>query len=116
MARRRISTRARANLFAAKGGICHFCGGKVQAGQAWDVSHVIPLAIGGDDEEHNWDVAHRKCHRDYTAAVDQPRIAKTKRQAAGHIGSRLRGRGFPKSAPQRTASRPLARREISHDH
>lgn len=110
MARRHISTTARAKLFAAKGGVCHMCSGRVQAGQAWDVSHVIPLAIGGADDETNWDIAHRKCHRDYTASVDQPLIAKTKRQAAGHSGARLRGQGFRKAPPQRTASRPLARR------
>jgi 5-methylcytosine-specific restriction protein A len=68
MSRRHISTTARSKLFLAKGGICHLCGGKVQVGQAWDVSHVIPLAIGGPDDATNWDVAHRKCHRAHTSA------------------------------------------------
>jgi 5-methylcytosine-specific restriction endonuclease McrA len=108
MTRRRHSTTARAKLFHAKGGICHLCGGLVQAGEAWDISHVIPLAIGGADDETNWDVAHRKCHRAHTATVDAPRIAKTKRQHHQHIGAKAKSaRGFPPANPRRPATTPL---------
>ena len=87
--RRRISTRDRAALFDRKRGRCHLCGGPVQAGQAWDVSHDIPLACGGADDETNWDVAHRKCHRAHTAKVDAPWIAKTRRQRQAHTGAKV---------------------------
>ncbi len=107
MSRKRISTRARVALFERKNGICHMCGGKVLAGEAWDLSHVIPLEIGGADDESNWDVAHRKCHRVQTSKVDIPLIAKTKRQHASHIGAKLSGQGFRKSEPQRRATRPV---------
>ena len=107
--RRRLSTRDRVALFNRKGGICHLCGGKVMPGEEWDNSHEIPLEMGGADDESNWNVAHRKCHRVHTATVDAPRIAKTKRQYAGHIGAKLKGQGFRKSEPQRRATRPLTK-------
>lgn len=107
--RRHISTKARVALFARKDGVCHICNGKVQPGEAWDVSHPIPLQIGGADDESNWDVAHRKCHAIITATEDIPRIAKMKRQHAKHIGAgksepKLRGAGFNKAPPQRRAT------------
>lgn len=87
MTRRRLSNTRRAQLFADKNGVCHLCGAKVQAGEAWDVSHPIPLAIGGSDDETNWDVAHRKCHRLHTSTNDQPMIAKVERIRLKHQGS-----------------------------
>jgi 5-methylcytosine-specific restriction endonuclease McrA len=87
MARRRISTKERVAIFEREGGICHFCNLKVQPGEEWDVSHEIPLEIGGEDGGTNLRVAHRTCHRHQTKSVDIPRIAKTKRQKAKHLGA-----------------------------
>ena len=93
--RKRLSTRERAKCFDAAGGICHLCGMKIQAGEAWDVSHEIPLAAGGDDTPENRKPAHRRCHRAWTANHDAPLIAKTKRQHQKHIGAKEKsGRGF----------------------
>lgn len=112
MTRRNLSTRDRVKVFNAAGGVCHLCGMKIDAGQEWDVSHAIPLAIGGQDDFSNMLPAHRRCHRQHTAQNDAPRIAKTKRQYAMHIGAkqpagRLQSRGFPKAPPQNRASTPL---------
>jgi hypothetical protein len=60
---------------------------KVVPGQEWDVSHDIPLEAGGRDDESNWLVAHRKCHRAHTSSVDAPLIAKVKRKHQKHIGA-----------------------------
>jgi len=87
MNRVRHSNKKRAELFAAKGGVCHLCSGRIMAGEAWDISHPIPLAIGGADDETNWDIAHRKCHRTHTAKVDQPKISKTERMRMKHVGA-----------------------------
>lgn len=112
--RRHISTKARVALFARKAGVCHICTGKVQPGEAWDVSHPIPLQIGGADDESNWDVAHRKCHAIVTATKDIPRIAKMKRQRDKHIGAAqpkgaIRNAGFKRAPPQNRATGKLSK-------
>ena len=110
--RRRISTRDRASLFERDKGVCHMCRGLVHAGETWDVSHEIPLACGGADDETNWRVAHRKCHRAHTAGVDAPLIAKVRRQGQKHSGAKERGgsmragNSLPPAAPQRRATTP----------
>lgn len=89
MIRRSLSTRERARLFNLHGGICHLCGLKIDgAREAWDISHDIPLALGGADDDENRKPAHRKCHRAHTAKVDAPRIAKARRQHARSTGAK----------------------------
>ncbi|MCO5092630.1 HNH endonuclease signature motif containing protein [Bosea sp. (in: a-proteobacteria)] len=82
-----LSTRDRLRIFTLHGGVCHFCGGRIQVGEAWDVSHDRPLALLGEDDDDNRKPAHRKCHRRHTAEVDQPAIAKAKRREARHLGA-----------------------------
>jgi 5-methylcytosine-specific restriction endonuclease McrA len=84
--RKNISTKTRTSLFMKRGGICHLCNGKVGVGEAWELEHGIPLAMGGDDDEGNWFVAHVKCHAAKTKD-DVANIAKAKRREARHIGS-----------------------------
>ncbi len=75
--RRNISTRERVKIFVREGGVCHICHGAITIGQLWDVSHDIPLELGGDDHGDNLKVAHRNpCHREHTRLVDVPYIAK----------------------------------------
>lgn len=88
MARKTISVKARVKLFQDHQGICHICGGKIHGGERWDVEHIIPLAMGGDDTEANWRPAHAKCHKTKTAK-DFTDIAKAKRRQARHIGIKV---------------------------
>ncbi|CAB4145829.1 HNHc domain containing protein [uncultured Caudovirales phage] len=90
--RKRISTKLRVQIFEKEKGICHLCSMKVMVSQEWDVSHEIPLGVGGADEMHNFKVAHRKCHRHHTSTVDIPIIAKIKRIRAKHIGAKTKSR------------------------
>ena len=86
-ARRSLSRTKMVALFTAKHGICHICSGKIGPGEAWDRSHPIPLAMGGADDETNWDIAHRKCHQTITKA-DVADIARAKRREARHLGAK----------------------------
>lgn len=98
MTRQRLTANRRVKIFEANEGICHLCEQKIQVGQPWDVSHMIPLELGGPDTEANMLVAHRSCHRAHTAAVDAPAIAKAKRIRAKHLGAQTpTRRPFPGS-------------------
>lgn len=97
MKRIRLSTKARAELFEAHGGRCHLCNGKIMAGEAWEVSHPIPLAAGGEDEDGNRAPAHKKCHARQTAEIDAPLIAKVRRQHQKHIGAHRTSQPLPGS-------------------
>lgn len=87
MTRRAISTRERVRIFEHHAGTCHLCGGKINAGEAWDVDHILPLALGGEDGGDNLAPAHAKCHRAKTVS-DVSRIRKADRQRAAHIGAK----------------------------
>src|SRR5690349_4365897 len=89
MKRLRLSTTERVRCFDDAGGRCHICGEKIDAPRdAWEISHPIPLAAGGEDVRSNRAPAHKKCHAAQTAEIDQPLIAKVKRVRARHIGAR----------------------------
>ena len=84
--RRHISTRERVAIFARANGVCHICGVAVKVGDAWEVEHIIPLALGGDDCGDNLAPAHLDCHARKTA-TDAAATARAKRLEAYHIGA-----------------------------
>lgn len=86
-ARKSISRTVRARVFDKANGACHLCGGKITASDKWDVDHVLPLALGGADDESNFAPAHKRCHIDKTAD-DVGRIRKADRQRAVFIGAK----------------------------
>ncbi len=86
--RQTFSTSFRLNLFLKRKGTCAACTQKIDAGKAWDIDHILPLALGGTNEPHNLQVLCRPCHRSKTFHSDFPRIAKTKRLKARHLGAR----------------------------
>jgi 5-methylcytosine-specific restriction protein A len=77
--RKRLSPKQRAELLAAHNCRCHLCPVPIKRGDRWEVSHVIPLELGGADDDANRAPAHFKCHRWQTSMVDIPAIAKSKR-------------------------------------
>lgn len=98
--RRRLTGKARLALLTAHNSRCHICGGAIEPGQRWEVEHVIPLAMGGDDEPGNMRPAHSKCHRAKTIK-DVADIAKAKRVEIAHRGAKAP----PKVKIRRGASR-----------
>ena len=83
-----FSTSFRLSLFLKRKGICTACAQKIEAGKAWDIDHILPLALGGTNEPDNLQILCRSCHKTKTARFDVPRIAKTKRLKARHLGAR----------------------------
>lgn len=91
--RRSLSAKERLRLFTLHGGICHLCAGRIDGSrEAWEVEHVLALALGGADDDANRKPAHVKCHRPKTAD-DIGKIAKADRIKAKHTGARKRGWG-----------------------
>ena len=82
--RKRFTTQQRFELLKRENFRCHLCKGTIEPGQAWDISHEIPLELLGRDDDSNRRAAHRKCHRTHTARVDLPAIARAKRIEAKH--------------------------------
>lgn len=86
-ARKTISRTARARVFDKANGLCHLCGGKINAADKWDVDHILALALGGKDDESNFAPAHKVCHV-AKSRVDVGMIRKADRQRAAHIGAK----------------------------
>lgn len=92
MSRRHISAKERTRVFMSNRGICHICGLKIDGGhEAWDVEHVIPLSMGGDDFGDNLQPAHVKCHKAKTRA-DAGHNAKGNRMEQRGIGVKRQSR------------------------
>jgi len=111
--RKHRSATVRLRILKAHDHTCHVCGGKIGETEAWDLDHVIPLALYGEDEEHNLAPAHRKgCHSVKTATQDVPNIARAARREVKFLGAtapkkRIQHAGFPRPEPQCRASKPV---------
>lgn len=122
--RREFSKQVRRDAFARAKGICE---GKPYGGERCTVKltigkyhydHDIPDGLGGAPTLDNCVVLCIACHRDKTSNRDVPAIAKAKRVSDKHHGiktirKKIASRGFARSEPQRTASRPILRRQIT---
>ncbi len=99
MTRIRRTLLQRLAIFEAHGGRCHICGERIDGPrERWDVEHVIPLALGGEDEDGNVAPAHVACHARKTTQ-DRRDIAKANRVRAKHQGA------FDTSAPPLAGSK-----------
>lgn len=86
MKRKSITRALRLTVFVHHGGICHWCGHKIDTRKPWDVEHVIPLAMGGPDAFDNMAPIHKACHASKTHKGDVPNIARAKRRELKHRG------------------------------
>lgn len=84
MTRRSLSPMQKLRIFEATAGRCHLCGLKIQ--RRWEVEHIVPLALGGADDETNMAPAHVDCHAG-KSAKDRGDIARAKRRKAKHVGA-----------------------------
>ena len=106
--RRPMPPARRARLFDLHAGICGWCHEQIGDGQAWEIDHAVPLALGGaDDDGPNAFPIHRECHRLKTfgrkgerrAYADLGRIAKAKRLRATRLGIETPKRSRPFAWP-----------------
>ena len=86
--RKTKSRKYRAELFIKHNGQCHICQGKILGHERWEIEHIIPLSLGGEDQGDNLALAHQSCHRGKTKE-DIRRLSKAKRQRAFHLGNRV---------------------------
>lgn len=97
--RKHHSRKDRARIFTQRGGLCHLCGGKIDASrEAWELEHIVEFALTQDDSDENLAPAHKKCHRDKTSerAAD---LAKTERVRAKFRGEWPASRAKIQSRP-----------------
>ena len=92
--RKTKSKKFRAELFNERQGVCHICQGKILANEVWEVEHIIPIALGGEDSGDNLALAHKQCHRQKTKA-DVGRVAKAKRQRSFHLRGKVTKQPLP---------------------
>ena len=88
------------------------CGGVI----GLEIDHVIPLELGGPDEDHNLEPLCGPHHKAKTA-LDAKMIARARRlrkkaDPATRKPPRMKSRPFPKSGPkQKITSRPFQKRK-----
>jgi 5-methylcytosine-specific restriction protein A len=83
--RRNRTALQRTRIFDAQGGICHICERKIAVGEKWQLDHIKPLWLGGEDTDWNTAPAHVDCHAGKTGDEHTVR-AKGDRVRARHLG------------------------------
>ena len=89
--RKSFSQKERVRLFTLNKGVCYLCNGKIDAGQAWEIEHVIPWALTRDDSDDNLRLAHVKCHKAKTAK-DAGDLKKVRNVQAAHTGAKAKSK------------------------
>lgn len=105
--RKEFSKKTRVQVFERAGGRCEKCGAKLKVGEG-EYDHILPCALGGDNDAANAALLCVRCHRGVGAktADDQRVISKVKRVKMKHEGTfppskaKIRSRGFASSRYQ----------------
>jgi len=71
-----MSKARRLRLFTRDSGICDICKQKVHAGEAYELDHIIPWALGFDDSDENLRLVHKTCHRTDKTGQQARRLVK----------------------------------------
>ena len=93
MSRREFPAKVKAKAFERAGGHCEKCTAYLTVGK-FHYDHVLPDALGGEPTLSNCEVLCTNCHGAKTAKEDVPRIAKTRRTRAKHIGATKKKSAF----------------------
>lgn len=81
----KVPPHVRLRIFDTHWGKCHISGRRIQAGEAWDVDHVIALVNGGEHRESNMAPVLREFHKAKTAqdVAEKSRVARKRRKFLG---------------------------------
>lgn len=79
--------RVRLRVFEDHDGRCARTGRKISPGEPWDLDHIIALANGGENREHNLQPILKDAHREKTRE-DVKRKAKIARVCKKHLSIR----------------------------
>ena len=109
-----IPARVKVRVFDRCDGRCIECTLQIVGGLLAAYDHAQALVNGGSHRESNLQLLCVPCHKIKTRA-DIAEKSRVYRKRAKHLGIRsprqkIQSRGFQKSVPQRTASRPIERR------
>ncbi len=86
--RKTLTKRQRRDVLFMQKGQCAGCGGEINLakGDAFEIDHATPLAVGGSNDWRNLQALCPDCHAGKTRG-DVAMIAKTRRVAAKHAGT-----------------------------
>ncbi len=99
--RKPLTRKQRVDAHDTHGGKCVVCQEPIAKGEPFIDEHIIPLALGGSNDNANRGMAHIPCAKIKTRR-DQNMISKAIRMRAKHLGIKKRGgrklksRGFEK--------------------
>lgn len=95
---------------------CETCGAELGKRTGTIYEHVIPDGLGGEPTLENCKVHCKTCADKKTHQEDNPRMQKADRVLKAEYGlqanrKKIQGGGFRKAGSQRSASRPLERKQ-----
>lgn len=102
----KVPPHVRLRVFDAHKGRCHISGRRIEAGEAWELDHIVALVNGGEHRESNLAPALKDKHREKTAA-DVAEKSKVARMRMKHLGL-WKSRTPMRSKKRSTFARPLS--------
>lgn len=87
--RKNMTPRLRLKVWEAHKGMCAICGGKIDGvRERWVLEHLVPLSLGGADDESNMAPVHEGCAlaKTFGKSGDIAKAAKAKRVKSKHLG------------------------------
>lgn len=77
--------RVRLRIFERHNGVCYLSGRRIAAGEPWDLDHIKPLCLGGENRESNLAPALRDKHKEKTRGdvAAKAKSYKARRRNAG---------------------------------
>ena len=82
--RLRLSRAECESILARQGYECPECFDPISKFEKYEIDHIVPVALGGDDQLDNLRALHAACHRKVKTPADIKAISKANRQAKAH--------------------------------